>query len=206
MSKRDGARAATAEIVESAARENADAVKAAIGAQLDMLPSRFVPGGKAWQRERAAAEREAIARHAAGRPAGAQNKATRDGLEFVRKVFGDPLIERARWLQHTPETLAKALSCTKLEAFDRLEKIRADLTRLYYAPLAQVDGNGNAVAPIFAPVFGAGVPGAPAAGKMPWEYGGVTIEATAKETQQNQALSSPDDAQSHGEQSHGVAK
>jgi hypothetical protein len=55
-----------------------------------------------------------------GRPPGAQNKTTREMLEFVRKLCGDPLERRFRYAMHTPETLAIELGCTKLEAFDRL--------------------------------------------------------------------------------------
>jgi hypothetical protein len=67
---------------------------------------------------------ERIARDRAGRPPGARNLATRDAIAFIRRVFGDPLVERARWLRHTPETLAAELQCSKLEALAR--KIRCE--------------------------------------------------------------------------------
>jgi uncharacterized protein with von Willebrand factor type A (vWA) domain len=69
------------------------------------------------------------------------------------KLCGDPLERRFRYAMHTPETLAIELGCTKLEAFDRLEKLWADLSTYFYAQQAQVDGQGNAVAPRLTMVF-----------------------------------------------------
>src|SRR3990172_2633839 len=89
-----------------------------------------------------------------GRPPGAQNLVTRQAREFVRRVFGDPLIESARWLLHTPETLAKELNCTIADAFDRLEGIRRDLRPFFYAKLAPTDAEGRPVVPQFAMVIG----------------------------------------------------
>jgi len=134
--------------------------------------------------------RAGVERRRRGRPAGAQNLATREMLKFVRQVLGDPLLERARDAMHTPETLAAELGCTKLEAFDRLDKIRADLARFYYAPLAPVDDQGKAVAPFFAMY----APGAQVAvdasgeARKPWEGEWSGYSAPITETQQNQAL------------------
>jgi hypothetical protein len=133
-----------------------------------------------------------------GRPPGAQNKATREMLEFVRKLCGDPLERRFRYAMHTPETLAIELGCTKLEAFDRLDRMWSELARYFYAQLGQVDASGNAVAPRLTMVF----PGqsAPALGsdgsvRPPWMY--------IEQTQENQALSAPEQNVSHGDVSHG---
>lgn len=132
-----------------------------------------------------------------GRPPGAQNKTTREMLDFVRKLCGDPLERRFRYAMHTPETLAIVLGCSKLEAFDRLEKLWADLSGYFYAKQAQVDGQGNAVTPRLTMVFPGqvgGQIGADGAPRAPWLY--------IEENQQNQALlASPDDV-SHGDVSH----
>lgn len=151
-------------LAEALAAAAAEAEKPA-AEQLTMLPPS--PFGLGTGRQRVMAEH--IARDRRGRPAGAQNLATRDVIAFVRQVFGDPVLERARWAAHTPATLAKVLNCTELEAFDRLDKIRADLTLLIYPRLAPVDGQGNAVVPTFNMMIGGSQTGA--GGDLPpWEY------------------------------------
>lgn len=171
----------------------ADAARADTPAQMDLLPpSRFEDDDT-----RAVRLRDAVARDRRGRPPGARNLSTREALDFVRKTLGDPVIERARWLGHTPETLAAELGCTKLEAFDRLDRIRGELARLYYAPLAPVDGQGNAAVPMIQIVAGASA-GAP--GRAPWEY------MLPEKIEQNQALAAPGSDVSHGDVSHAERK
>lgn len=191
--------AAVAAIAEAA--EGAAAVSAAGaggggggGEQLALLPpTQFGEGAR---RHRELAER--VRRDRAGRPPGARNLATRDVVEYVRKVFGDPMVESARWLGHTPQTLAAELGCTALEAFELLEGIRRDLRRFMYAPLAAVDGQGNVVPPSFTMVVGGAAQGAD--GRPPWVYaGGPVVE---QETQQNQALPAPAPEPSHAGSSH----
>ena len=67
-----------------------------------------------------------------------------------------PFLESARVLLHTPATLAAELGCSKVEAFDRIERIRSDLRPFMYARLAPTDANGAAVVPAFQMFFGAG--------------------------------------------------
>jgi nitroreductase len=185
--------------VAAALADQVTAERDAAGEQLDLIgvPSHF---------DREGAEKGGDARLIAasarrrGRPAGAQNLATRDMLDFCRRVFGDPVMRGFQWLEHTPETLASVLGCTRLEAFDRLEAIRKSLQPLFYANQAPVDAEGKAV-PFFALTVGGASSSAPGA-KPPWLYdGGPTIE-----NEQNQALSSPDPAQSHDAKSHGDDK
>lgn len=161
--------------------------------QIELLPpSRF-----AREDSRHGRMVESVRRDRAGRPPGARNLKTRDAIDFIRRVFGDPLLERARLALHTPESLAAELGCTKLEAFDRLDRIRADLARFIYPQLAPVDGQGNAVAPSFSMTIGARVVGVD--GKPPWLYeGGPVIE----ESQQNQALLETPGEVSHAAKSH----
>lgn len=47
-------------------------------------------------------------------------------------------VESARCLKHTPETLAAELECSKLEAFDALERVRHNLRQFMYPRLAPV--------------------------------------------------------------------
>jgi hypothetical protein len=136
-----------------------------------------------------------------GRPPGAQTVATREVKEFCRRMFGyDPMIEGFRWLQHTPETLATAIGCSRAEAFDRLETIRRDLMRYFYAPMQPVDEQGRPV-----PFFNVQIGNAPAGGPgaaPPWLYaGGPVIDG-----EQNQGVSEPAAPVSHGSPSHGEDK
>lgn len=137
--------------------------------------------------------REGARARGAGRPQGATNIATREAKEFVRKVFGDPMVERARWLLHSPASLAEELNCTVAEAFDRLDRIRADMMRYFYAPLSPVDDKGRAV-PLFNLVFGDGASGGEA-GAAPW----LRDPEVAKHIEQNQGLSEAAEAVSQGD-------
>ncbi len=121
--------------------------------QMDLLPSRFDPVIDPVDRGKAT---EAVRRDRAGRPPGAQNKTTREMLDFIRKTIGDPMLESARWAMHTPETMAAELGCDKLEAFDRLEKIRADLRPYFYAKQAPVDHDGKPVPGLTVELHGQG--------------------------------------------------
>src|SRR6266404_2155035 len=193
MAKSDG-KAAVAAVIASAA-------DAAPIEQLELMPA-MRPSLTEHQQERVAT---AIKHDRRGRPPGAQNKSTREMLEFVRKLCGDPLERRFRYAMHTPETLAIELGCSKLEAFDRLEKLWADLSTFFYAKQAQVDGQGNTVAPRLTMVFPGQVAAANNADgtpRPPWEY----LKVIDAESQQNQALLTSPDGVSHGDVSHGEDK
>jgi hypothetical protein len=164
--------------------------------QLALLPSRFEPGSRAHDNVM-----ELVRRDRAGRPPNARNLATRQMLDFVRKTFGDPVERRARWLLHTPASLAAELGCTKAEAFDRLDRIAADLSRLFYAPLAPVDGAGNAVPPQFNLTIGGR---SQADGSVaPWEYMGPK---PVPQVIENAPQSDTAEPVSHGAASHGEDK
>jgi hypothetical protein len=157
--------------------------------QLTLLPTREDHLPQVGNRVRAS-----VAAARRGRPAGAQNLATRDVKEFCRRVFGiDPMVEGFRWAQHTHESLALELGCTKLEAWDRLEALRKDLMRYFYAPMVAVDEDGRP-----APVFNMQIGGAQSAGsgdQPPWKY-----------IEELQAVNDKPRDVSHGAVSHGVAK
>lgn len=194
MSRADGAGAAVIEAAQGAVSGIAAAPGGGAGEQLDfdVLPAGIneaTPKGKGLA--------ELVRRDRAGRPPGSQNKITKEMKDFCRKVFGDPMMMRFRYAVHTPESLAQLLGCSKLEAFDRLDKIWADLARYYYAQMAQVDGAGNAVVPQFNMQIG-GRQLHVGTSRPPWEY--------LQELQQNQALPLSPEPVSHAAVSHGEAK
>lgn len=164
--------------------------------QLTLLPTRsnLTPAQKARVDAAVRANRR-------GRPPGAQNLATREMLDFIRKTIGDPMLESARMAMHTPETLSIELGCSKFEAAELLEKIRSDLRPYFYAKQAPVDADGKP-APWLTMTFGdqnARPPGLAAPGQPPWAY----LDVTPNPPQQNQEVSAEPGAQSHGEVSHG---
>lgn len=133
-----------------------------------------------------------------GRPAGAENRATRDVKALINRLLGDPLLELANYARHTPESLARVLGCSKLEAFDRLMAIHRELAPFMHARLAPVDGQGNAVVPTFQMSIG-GAPQAGAGAGKPWDY--LDLVAT-----ENPAKSTQGDDVSHDDVSHGEPK
>lgn len=187
--------------LDAVASEIAAAAADAAAAEGEQLDFMMPPTRTSMTRHELARVEKAVKSDRRGRPPGAENIATRQMLDFVRKVFGDPVLRRFQYAEHTPESLSIVLGCSKLEAYDRLMALWADLQKLFYANLAQVDGSGNAVAPRLTMVF----PGqsAPAIGqdgtiRPPWMY--------IEETQQNQALLAPADDVSHDDVSHGENK
>jgi len=105
--------------------------------------------------------------------------------------------ESARELLHTPASLAAELDCSKLEAFDRLERIRADLRPFMYARLAPIDGAGRPVAPAFTMVFGAAAPASSSSpNRPPW----------LEDFEQSQGLTLDQAPVSHDAVSHGDGK
>jgi hypothetical protein len=158
--------------------------------QLDLLPSRFEPGTPEHEEQRTHAKR--------GRPRGAGNIAQRDQVAFIRRAYGDPLDQMARWLLHSPDSLARELGCTKVHAFELQQRIREFLAQFMYARKAPVDGEGNAITPMFNMVIGGR--SSAANDQPPWIYeGGPAIE-------QNQQVSEAEPDVSHGDVSHGEPK
>lgn len=164
--------------------------------QLALLPVPVLQGDGRAEKIRALVEQ-----HRRGRPPGARNLATRQALDFVRQVLGDPLIERGRMAMHTPESLSLMLGCSKLEAARLLDDIRADLMGLFYPRLAPVDAQGNAVVPGFHLSIGGGQ-AAPEADRRPWDY----LDLAPQKTQQNSGFSEGALPVSHGDVSHGKPK
>ncbi|KPG01798.1 hypothetical protein IP86_03030 [Rhodopseudomonas sp. AAP120] len=167
-----------------AAAARAEARTGGAEVQFDLLPpTRFHPVDHEGEHRKMA---ERVATNRRGRPPGAQNKTTREMLDFVRKTIGDPLLESARWLLHTPESLAAELGCDVAEAFDRLEKIRSDLRPYFYAKQAPVDAQGKPVPGLTMMFSGQGGPQIAADGtpRPPWLY----LQDLDAPSEQNQRL------------------
>ena len=89
--------------IVTAIGEAAAAAAPAPDEQLELLPpTRFEPGDEQHGRML-----ESVKRQRAGRPPGARNLATRDAVDLVRRLFGDPLVESARWLLHSSSLRAR---------------------------------------------------------------------------------------------------
>lgn len=178
--------------------------------QLSMLaPTRFV-GKRAAEKQRKIAN-EVLRARGAGRPKGAKNIATRQIIEFLRAHGYDPVVQRWRWLLHTPETLASELGCTKLEAFDRLDKIHGDLRRLFYPDAVALDDQGKPVPQLVMNIGTQNVAlvatpqGTFPAQRPPWETD-AEVQAGLAKREQNQPVTIEAEAKSHGAKSHGEGK
>jgi hypothetical protein len=160
-------------------------------------PSRFEPGSDDHS------EMLGKAKRGRGRPPGARNISSVRRATLITRMCGDPFLESARWAMHTPETLAKELACSKLEAFRELEAIRRDLRTFLYSRRAPTDGDGQTVAPIFALQIGGQVQPGGAEAPPPWEYpGGPELP----KLMQNQEVNGNGADLSHDQVSHGEAK
>lgn len=151
-------------------------------AQLELLPGRGNALAETHDEIVAAVEKRGR-----GRPKGSRNIATREVVDFIRRTIGDPLVESARWLLLEPAEMAKLIGCSTAEAYDRQEAVRQYLAKFMHAPLAAIDGQGNAVVPRLTMIVGgqhAHVPGAPTGSAPPWMY----LEGDAAQHEQNQAL------------------
>ena len=128
-----------------------------------------------------------VAKGRGGRPKGAQNLATREVREYlVKRLGGTPQEHLARWFALGPEGLAKALACSKADAFDRWAALGDKLGRYFMAPMAPVDQDGKP-APTFVVAIGGqtGIMTSSGEVKPPWAY-----------LEENQSLSGGDHSQS----------
>jgi hypothetical protein len=122
-----------------------------------------------------------------GRPPGAQNLLTKQAKEWIARVVGDPLIESARWLLHTPDSLAKELSCTLLEAFKLQQAIREGIMPYMHSKLAPVGEDGRPL-PMFQLIMG-GAEGLDAGTVAPWLNDPEVARTLELEDERNQGVS-----------------
>lgn len=181
MSRDDGARGVIREALAGAAaqlaqREGAQAALFADG-EASLPAGGYVAPGEA--AANGARERKA------GRPPGSTNLATRELRKAMHAVGLDSVWTMARWALLTPEELAARLGCTRLEAFDRLRALWAEIAPYQHARLAPTDGAGN-VAPMMVMAIG-GTIADPAQHRPPWEHDRLGLAREAP-IEQNQGL------------------
>jgi len=191
LSGDNGADRVVADAVAGAGAEIAATRAAAAGEQAELLE---LPSADP---ERHAGElARAMTAHRRGRPPGAVNRSTKELREYLLRRGLNPLQAMMQWAMHSPESLARELSCTRLEAFDRLASLWRELAPYFASKMVPVDDTGRPV-PLMLMQFGAF--GAPkeAGGQAPWLY---------LDAEQNQALSDAAPIVSHGDVSHGTEK
>lgn len=133
-----------------------------------------------------------------GRPAGAQNRMTRDIRKLILAKHGHPLVAIAEIYSADAKELATHLGCKPIEAVHVQLKAAAELAPYLTAKQAAVDDKGNAAMPVLVMNFGAPA-GTPAAGDGRRT---LSIDAFARDVQQYQQLSEAERGGSHGEGSH----
>lgn len=173
--------------VEQAAAELATRDAPAEQLTMFQVPTRF-SGDRAEHLQRALETRR---NDGPGRPAGSENKATADFRKYLLGRGKSPLESLMQWSLHTPTTLAAELQCSRLEAFEMLLKVWADLSPYLHSKLAPSDDAGKAV-PFLNVTLGAH---ASAGVELPpWAY--------LSEVQQNKALPASTEPVSHEPASH----
>jgi hypothetical protein len=131
-------------------------------------------------------------RRGPGRPPGALNKSTRDLRQWLLGRGVHPLETLMRWGMHSPHSLAIELGCSKLEAFDRLKAVWAELVPYFVPKLQPTDESGQAV-PFLSFVIG-GAEGGAGPGVPPWAY----LDALRSETAENSHSRKPNGAATDG--------
>lgn len=174
--------------------------------QLDMLslPTRYDASDAARaQEQRRIVEIDQRAR-GVGRPKGSRNKSTRDLIEYARRIGADPMLWLLRWSQHTPETLARELGCSRAEAFDRLHALHRDMRKVFIADAVPVDDDGKPL-PQFNLSFAGGVAvqvNALAGQPVPPWLTDPEVAGNIAKDKQNQPVTLDAAPQSHGAKSH----
>ena len=141
-----------------------------------------------------------------GRPKGSTSLKTQDLARLAAALGADPHHWALRWLQLSPEELARRLCCKVSEAWDRQQGLARDLAPYFRPKLAPVDDAGRAV-PNLVFVQG-GAAGQPAAGPAvpPWV---AALEADGVElvqNEQNQWVIGGAQADPHGSAPNGSEK
>lgn len=87
-------------------------------------------------------------RRGRGRPAGAENRTTRDLRAFLGATYRHPLVTLARIQAQDPLELARTLGCKPMEALDRITRAAEALAPYMAGKLAAEDYDGNTVTPM----------------------------------------------------------
>lgn len=136
-----------------------------------------------------------------GRPAGAQNRVTRDIRRLLLSQFKHPLVALAEIYSTDTLALASHLGCKPEAALGVQVRAAAEVAPYLAAKQAAVDDKGAAVMPTLVMNFGASA-GAPASGDG---RNTLSIEAISK-VAHDQWLSASDPEGSHDDGSHDEAQ
>lgn len=172
-----GASDVRAELVAGAAAGVAADRASAAGDQVELFEA---PAGRALSADEA--RQEAVERRGRGRPVGSENLMTRDLRRWLLQRGVLPHQSMMEFSLLSPEEFSLRFSCTKLEAFDRLQKLWAELAPYFMPKLAPTDVSGVAVPPIALFVGGSHVNAGGAV--PPW----MRAFEAANGPEQNQAL------------------
>lgn len=138
-----------------------------------------------------------------GRPAGAQNRMTKDIRKLILSQFRHPLVALAEIASLDTKALAKHLDCKPIEALDRQIRAAAELAPYLAAKQAAVDDSGQVVLPMLQLNFGAAAP----AGVQAVAKDGETLSILdLTQSFADQGLSGTAGAASHGSASHEQAQ
>lgn len=179
----DGKAGVVAELVQAVAGD-----VAAAKAEPEQLAMFEAPAGELLIAGSNAAIAEERRMRGAGRPPGAQNKATRELREWLLAKGIVPQHWQMKWLMLEPEALAARLRCTVAEAFDRQAALARELGPYLMAKMAPTDAAGNAVPGVVLSIGGEPV-NQDGSGAVPWgqwfrprgeQYQGLTIEGDAQ--------------------------
>ena len=140
----------------------------------------------------------AAARRGKGRPAGAQNRMTRDIRKLILSQHRHPLLVLAEIMSLDTRALASHLECKPVEALDRQIRAAQELAPYLAAKQAAVDDHGQAVMPVLNLNFGGP---APTVVEASGGSGALSI-LDLMQVQQDQGLSTIADDASHEDASH----
>lgn len=136
-------------------------------------------------------------RQGAGRPAGAQNRVTRDIRRLILSSYKHPLVALAEIYSTDTLALAHHLGCKPIEAANLQKACAAEVSPYLAAKQAAVDDKGETAMPTLIMNFGDGS-GAPIA----VSGGALSIDAVSLQHLQNQRLSEAEAEGSHDDGSH----
>lgn len=184
-----------ADLVKAGVQAVARDRQQAAGEQADMfaldLPSEGLTiNGRRWSVDDLTAEAN---RRRPGRPKGSEGQTTKEFRDYLLRRGVDPAESMMRDLSLPLEAFAALLGCSKLEAWDRRQRLRESLRKMFYPDLAATDDAGNAVIPSFFIQVGGQTLDASGRELPPWEVHLKTVE--------NQPLEDEPTGESHNGES-----
>lgn len=149
----------------------------------------------------------AAARRGPGRPAGAQNRMTKDIRKLILSQYRHPLVALAEIASLDTLALAAHLGCKPVEALDRQIRAAAEVAPYLAAKQAAVDESGQVVLPMLTLNFGNAAPASVGVtGKDGDTLSILDLTRDMTRAMENQGLSEGEAEASHGHASHEVAQ